>query len=158
MNISRKDVEVLLQKAKRQSIIFLVLNIAFYAIAAGLVIAGICLLKPNNNVAVNLIYYGTMSLALGITFMVLRSVLCTGRIRALEEALKMFEGKSSIKVGEVDVRDVPSGEPQTPIQEAPQPQIFTQQDALIKEYEKLVEQGLITQEDFEKRKKEILGK
>ena len=162
MNISKKDILLLIEKTKRTSLIFLILSIVFFAGAAGLIIAGCCFLKPNNNLAVNLIYYGTMCAALGITFIVLRSVLCTTRLRALQEALKMFEGKEVIKVGEVDVRDANVDEQNIPIVE-PENNVVQQEsenkeNALIKEYEKLVEQGLITQEDFEKRKKDILGK
>lgn len=161
MNISKKDILLLIEKTKRTSLIFLILSIAFFAGAVGLIIAGCCFLKPNNNLAVNLIYYGTMCAALGITFIVLRSVLCSTRLRALQEALKMFEGKEVIKVGEVDVRDIDPEQnitPNQPVNDPVQQESETKENALIKEYEKLVEQGLISEEDFEKRKKDILGK
>jgi len=158
MNISKKDVEILLGRVKKTALIFLILCIVFFASAVGLIIAGCLFLKSNNNLAVNLIYYGTMAAALGITFIVLRSAMCTPRIRALNETLKMFEGKETIKVNEVDVRDMPQEQGSVEPQPLPQPDIQTKENELIQEYEKLVEQGIISKEDFEKRKSEILGK
>ena len=80
----------------------------------------------------------------------LRVVLFNFRIQVRERLIAMMDNNSSY---DTPFRDYPNQD----VVNA-EAHVLSKEESLIREYEKLYEQGLISKDDIERRKKEILNK
>lgn len=146
----QKELEELLLKKK----IFLIVSLSLFAISIGLAIAYIVMVVQktiSDNTAVVLSVISDITFCAAIVILVLRSALFSFKINI----------RRAILNGEVQISDVqsidPNSVPITDVKPAPQPVIKTREQELVDQYEDLYNKGYISKEDFESKKKEILG-
>lgn len=146
----QKELEELLLKKK----IFLIVSLSLFAISIGLAIAYIVMVVQktiSDNTAVVLSVISDITFCAAIVILVLRSALFSFKINI----------RRAILNGEVQISDVqsidPNSVPITDVKPAPQSVIKTREQELVDQYEDLYNKGYISKEDFESKKKEILG-
>ena len=97
-----------------------------------------------------LIYLSDFFLSGSLVMFLLRVVLFNFRIQVRERLIAMMDNNNSY---DTPFRDYPNQD----VVNA-EAHVLSIEESLIREYEKLYEQGLISKDDLERRKKEILNK
>lgn len=132
--------------------IFFILSMSFFGVSLALMIASIVVGSRdiNSELFEYLTYFSGVSLMVAVTMLILRSVLFSYRInvrRAIINGIITVDDKGQY-VPTVDVKPV----------EEETPKEMTREEELVKQYEDLQKQGFITEEELEKKRKEILKK
>lgn len=143
----QKEIDGMMRSRK----IFFILAMSFFGVSLGLMIASIVVGSRdiNSELFEYLTYFSGVSLMVGVTMLILRSVLFSYRInvrRAIIDGIITIDDKGQY-VPTVDVK---------PVEEAPKE--MTREEELVRQYEDLQKQGFITEEELEKKRKEILKK
>ena len=143
----QKEIDSLMRNRK----IFFILAMAFFGVSAALAIASIVVGAKDigSELFANLAYYSGIALMVAVTMLILRSVLFTFRInvrRAMIDGVISMDDQGQY-VRTVDVK---------PVEETPKS--LTREEELVKQYEDLYKQGFISEEDYKKKKEEILKK
>jgi len=147
MNLSKEQIEQEIAKAKKGQLIFFILSMAFIGITVALIIVSIILGAKNSSGDAWYVYgYSAgMSMCIAVTFLIIRSVFFSTKIKALQ-MLQENHTTANIHVApEVTARPV-------------EPVEKSREEKLVEQYENLLKQGIITQEEFEAKKAEILKK
>lgn len=144
----QKEIDGMMRSRK----IFFILSMSFFGASLGLMIASIVVGSRdiNSQLFEYLTYFAGVSLMVGVTMLILRSVLFSYRInvrRAIIDGIITIDDKGQY-VPTVDVKPVE--------EETSKP--MTREEELVKQYEDLQKQGFITEEELEKKRKEILKK
>ena len=140
----QKEINSMLRTRK----IFLIIALGFFAVALILFIIGVVIgLKDINSEEYYLVtYLSGVALMVALTMMILRSALFNFRINVrraiIEGNIKMEQDGRYVQT--VDVKPVPEEKP------------LTKEEELYKQYEELYEKGLISKEDLDKKKEELL--
>lgn len=119
--------------------LFLILGIALVSVGGAMFIAGVILTLVTNSLLGD-IFMGISSL-LGIAALVLLILRLTYMAKNPENYPEYIE-EPKVFVKEVDVKDIPK----------------TKEEELFEQYEDLYKKGLISEEDLEQKRVELLGK
>lgn len=143
----QKEIDGMMRSRK----IFFILSMSFFGVSLALMIASIVIGSKdiNSELFEYLTYFSGVSLMVAVTMLILRSVLFSYRInvrRAIIDGIITIDDKGQY-VPTVDVK---------PVEEAPKE--MTREEELVRQYEELQKQGFITEEELEKKRKEILKK
>ncbi|MDY4818989.1 MAG: hypothetical protein SO206_01840 [Bacilli bacterium] len=151
-----KDKQTLINEInryKKNKKIFLIIAIVLSALALLSFIAGTLVyiyLPEYEKLFALLIYLSDFFLSGSLVMFLLRVVLFNFRIQVRERLIAMMDNNNSY---DTPFRDYPNQD----VVNA-EAHVLSKEESLIREYEKLYEQGLISKDDLERRKKEILNK
>lgn len=149
----KKELDQLLLKRK----IFLIISLSLFAVSIGLSIAYIILMLQktiSDNTAVILSVTSDITFCAAIVMLILRSVFYSFKVNV----------RRAILNGQVQIQDLQNIDPNMvntvdvkPAEGNVAPVIKTREQELVDQYEDLYKKGYISKEDFEAKKKELLG-
>ena len=147
MIIDPKQIEKESKQAKLGALIFFIISMSLFGLSLVLVIISIIVASKDSVAWFPYAYGAGISMSLGFTFIVLRSVFFVSKLRylmAVEQAQKHPESQMSSPV--VDAKPVESFKEES-----------SRENKLYQQYENLFKQGYITKEELEQKRKELLG-
>ena len=148
MLINPKEIKEEYKKAKLGALIFFIISMSAFGLAIALVIVSIIIGSKDSNGWFVYGYSAGISMSVGFTFIILRSIFFTSKMKfllAIEEAQKNPTPPSEGPV--VDAKPVESFKEES-----------SRENKLYQQYENLYKQGYITEEELEQKRKELLGK
>ena len=147
MNITPEQIQNEIKKAKLGALIFFIISMSCFASALALIIVAIVVGASHPDEWFIFGYIAGICLSLGFTFLVLRSVFFTVKIRFL---LSVEEAQKNPAIAEdsplVDAKPVESFNENN-----------SRENKLFQQYENLYNQGYITKEELEQKRKELLA-
>lgn len=136
-----------LKQAKTGALIFFIISMSLFALSVALVVISIIVGSKDPESWYPYGYGAGLCMSLGFTFIILRSVFFTSKVRFL---MMIEQNESQTKQQFTETIDA------TPVQ------AFTEENSrenkLFQQYENLYNQGYITKEELEQKRKELLGK
>lgn len=147
MNKTPEQIEKEIKQAKLGALIFFIISMTCFAASLGLIIAAIVIGAKDAENWYPFGYGAGITMTIAFTFLILRSVYFTSKIRfymVMEEAKKQQPNIMDTPV--VDVKPVEAFKEEA-----------SRENKLYQQYEKLYEQGYITKEELEQKRKELLN-
>ena len=150
MGIDKEKLQQEINSMRRSQKVFLILAIVFFAISSALAIAATVMAVQDigGDIFFYLAQLSGSTLMVAITMLILRSVLFSYRINV----------RQAIIDGVIQVNEQGQYVQTVDVKPVPEEKELSREEELVKQYESLYKQGLISEEDFEKKRKEILGK
>lgn len=148
----QKELDILLRKKK----IFLIISLSLFAVSLALSIIFVVMMVQKtiaDNTALILSVASDITFCAAIVILVMRSVLYSFKVNI----------RRAILNGQVQINEVHEVDPSvvttdvTPVNDEQVPTIKTKEQELVDQYEDLYKKGYISKEDFEAKKKDILG-
>ena len=146
MLIDEKELKEEFKKAKKGAFAFFVVSMILFGASIALVIVSIIVGSTNGDAWFPYGYSAGICMSLGFTFLILRSVFFTSKMRFL----LMVEQQKSQPTSQgpvVDAKPVEAFKEES-----------SRENKLYQQYENLYKQGYITQEELDQKRKELLGK
>jgi|GEM_PF-4364533 len=147
MIFDQKEIEKEIKKAKTGALVFFIISMSLFALAIGLIIASIIIGSKSSDAWFVYGYGAGICMSLGFTFLILRSVFFMSKIKFIlfsQEQEKAIKEAQASKV--VDAKPVDSFKEEA-----------SRENKLYQQYENLYNQGYITKEELEQKRKELLG-
>lgn len=148
----QKELDILLRKKK----IFLIISLSLFVVSLALSIIFVVMMVQKtiaDNTALILSVASDITFCAAIVILVMRSVLYSFKVNI----------RRAILNGQVQINEVHEVDPSvvttdvTPVNDEQVPTIKTKEQELVDQYEDLYKKGYISKEDFEAKKKDILG-
>lgn len=147
MLIDEKQLKEEFRKAKLGALVFFIISMSAFGLAIALIIVSIIVGSNDGNAWFVYGYSAGICMSLGFTFLILRSVFFTAKMKflfSIEEAQKN-----------------PARAQQTPVVEAKPVEAFKEESSrenkLYQQYENLYKQGYITKEELDQKRKELFN-
>lgn len=148
MIIDKNEIEKEYKKAQKGALVFFIISMSLFGITLALVIVSIIVGAKDGQAWFPFGYASGICMSLAFTFIILRSVFFTSKMRML------------IAIEQAESQPAPQG--QAPIVDAQPVEAFKEESSrenkLFQQYENLHKQGYITDEELEQKRKELLGK
>lgn len=145
MLIDEKELKEEFRKAKLGALIFFIISMSCFGLTIALVIVSIFVGMNDSSAWFPYGYCAGICMSLGFTFLILRSVFFTAKMKLL---LMVEQEKSQPANKEtVDAKPVEAFKEES-----------SRENKLYQQYENLYKQGYITKEELEQKRKELLGK
>ena len=147
MIFDEKEIEKEIKKAKTGALVFFIISMSLFGLAIGLIIASIIIGSNKTDAWFVYGYSAGICMSLGFTFLILRSVFFTSKIKFI-----MFAKEQEKSMKEAQASQVVDAKPVDSFKEE-----STRENKLYQQYENLYKQGYITEEELEQKRKELLG-
>lgn len=135
------------RKAKTGALVFFIISMCGFAASVALIIVAIVIVSYYPESWYVYGYCAGLALTLGFTFLILRSVFFTSKMRFLMSVDEERENQTKKVVSpEVDAKPVEAFKEET-----------SRENKLYQQYENLHKQGYITDEELKQKRKELLG-
>lgn len=144
MIFDEKEVGKEIKKARTGALVFFIISMVLFGLAIGLIIASIIIGTRNSDEWFVYGYAAGICMSLGFTFLMLRSVFFVSKIRFL---IFNLEQEKAQPTPVVDAKPVESFKEES-----------SRENKLFQQYENLYQQGYITKEELEQKRKELLEK
>lgn len=148
MIMDQKEVEKEIKKARTGALVFFIISMVLFGLAIGLVIASIIIGTRNSDGWFVYGYAAGICMSLGFTFLILRSVFFMSKIKFI-----LFTQEQEKAVKEAQASRVVDAKPVESFKEE-----SSRENKLFQQYENLYQQGYITKEELEQKRKELLEK
>ena len=136
-----------LKQAKTGALVFFIISMSLFALSIALVIVSIIVGSKDSEGWYPYGYGAGLCMSLGFTFIILRSVFFTSKVRFL---MMIEQNESQAQQQFTETIDA------TPVQAFNEEN--SRENKLFQQYENLYQQGYITKEELEQKRKELLGK
>lgn len=147
MLIDEKQIKEEYRKAKLGALIFFIISMCAFGAAIALVIVSIIIGSKDSNGWFVFGYSAGICMSIGFTFIILRSVFFTSKMRFLMAVDEAQKNPAPAPAPTVDAKPVESFKEES-----------SRENKLYQQYENLHKQGYITDEELEQKRKELLGK
>lgn len=147
MIFDEKEIEKEIKKAKTGALVFFIISMCLFGLAIGLIITSIIIGSKSSDAWFVYGYGAGICMSLGFTFLILRSVFFMSKIKFIlftQEQEKAIKEAQTSKV--VDAKPVDSFKEEA-----------SRENKLYQQYKNLYNQGYITKEELEQKRKELLG-
>lgn len=156
--MNKEQLKLEIEKFKKRRVLFLILAIVLFAGALAFFIIGFMVMYKSSSIQENFqeaysyLTCSSLCLTAGIASLIIRTAVYGFKIAVRQKIINgeadpfinnsMFNKQD---LGTVDVKDI----------QVEQTKVQTREEQLLDQYAELLKQGLITQEDFNKKKEEL---
>ena len=147
MIFDKKEIEKEIKKAKTGALVFFLISMTLFGLAIGLIITSIIIGTKSSDAWFVYGYGAGICMSLGFTFLILRSVFFMSKIKFI-----LFTQEQEKAIKEAQATQVVDAKPVDSFKEE-----ASRENKLYQQYENLYNQGYITKEELEQKRKELLG-
>ena len=147
MIFDQKEIEKEIKKAKTGALVFFIISMCLFGLAIGLIITSIIIGSKSSDAWFVYGYCSGICMSLGFTFLILRSVFFMSKIKFI-----LFTQGQEKAIKEAQTSKVVDAKPVDSFKEE-----ASRENKLYQQYENLYNQGYITKEELEQKRKELLG-